>query len=59
MIRTAIPIFRFAKTPADLERAKTLCTDCPVRRQCLTAALDRAEPWEVWGAARFSSVARS
>ncbi|WP_425294561.1 WhiB family transcriptional regulator [Mycobacterium avium] len=25
------------------------CAGCPVRRQCLAAALERAEPWGVWG----------
>lgn len=39
----------FAEDPADLERAKALCAGCPIRRQCLAAALDRAEPWGVWG----------
>ncbi|SPM32475.1 hypothetical protein MRAB57_274 [Mycobacterium rhizamassiliense] len=43
------PNLWFAETPADLERAKTLCASCPVRRQCLAAALERAEPWGVWG----------
>ena len=43
------PDLWFAEDPADLERAKALCGDCPVRRQCLIAALDRAEPWGVWG----------
>ena len=38
------PDLWFAETPSDLERAKTLCGDCPIRRQCLRAALDRAEP---------------
>jgi WhiB family redox-sensing transcriptional regulator len=47
------PDLWFAETPADLERAKTLCTDCPARRQCLAAALDRAEPWGVWGGEIF------
>jgi WhiB family redox-sensing transcriptional regulator len=39
----------FAESPVDLERAKALCTDCPIRRECLAAALDRGEPWGVWG----------
>lgn len=43
------PDLWFAETPADLERAKALCAGCPIRRQCLTSALERAEPWGVWG----------
>ena len=43
------PDLWFAETPTDLERAKVLCGDCPIRRQCLAAALDRGEPWGVWG----------
>jgi WhiB family redox-sensing transcriptional regulator len=43
------PDLWFAEEPADLERAKELCGDCPLRRQCLAAALERAEPWGVWG----------
>ncbi|MGZ6880948.1 MAG: WhiB family transcriptional regulator, partial [Mycobacteriaceae bacterium] len=39
----------FSETPGELEQAKRLCTQCPVRQRCLTAALDRAEPWGVWG----------
>ncbi len=51
----------FAENPADLERAKALCEGCPIRRQCLTAALAREEPWGVWGGEIFdrgSIVAR-
>lgn len=43
------PDLWFAEAPTDLERAKTLCAHCPVRRQCLAEALERAEPWGVWG----------
>ncbi|MGI9123523.1 MAG: WhiB family transcriptional regulator [Mycobacterium sp.] len=43
------PDLWFAHAPADLERAKTLCGGCPIRRQCLSQALERAEPWGVWG----------
>ena len=47
------PDLWFAETPDGLERAKTLCASCPVRRQCLMAALERAEPWGVWGGEIF------
>jgi WhiB family transcriptional regulator, redox-sensing transcriptional regulator len=43
------PDLWLAEDPADLERAKALCADCPIREQCLAAALDREEPWGVWG----------
>lgn len=43
----------FAETPAELEQAKALCVDCPIRRQCLAAALEREEPWGVWGGEIF------
>ncbi|KKB98738.1 WhiB family transcriptional regulator, partial [Mycobacterium nebraskense] len=43
------PDLWFAETPADLERAKALCAGCPIRRACLASALERAEPWGVWG----------
>lgn len=47
------PDLWFAEDPADLERAKTLCVNCPIRRGCLTAALERREPWGVWGGEIF------
>ncbi|WP_420750045.1 WhiB family transcriptional regulator [Rhodococcus sp. O3] len=47
------PDLWFAETPAELEQAKALCTDCPIRTRCLAAALDRAEPWGVWGGEIF------
>jgi WhiB family redox-sensing transcriptional regulator len=43
----------FAESPAELERAKTLCGNCPVRAACLTGALEREEPWGVWGGEIF------
>ena len=43
----------FAESPADVEFAKTLCGGCPVRIECLTGALGRAEPWGVWGGELF------
>ena len=46
---SADPDLWFAEEPAQLERAKALCGACPVRSSCLAAALERAEPWGVWG----------
>lgn len=43
----------FAETPADLERAKGLCGQCPARLACLAGALERREPWGVWGGEIF------
>ncbi|MBB3035690.1 WhiB family redox-sensing transcriptional regulator [Hoyosella altamirensis] len=47
------PDLWFADSPADLEYAKTLCAECPVRARCLELALDRQEPWGVWGGEIF------
>lgn len=49
----ADPELYFAESPADLEYAKSLCTSCPVRAECLAGALDRREPWGVWGGELF------
>lgn len=43
----------FAESPADVEFAKTLCRACPVREACLAGALERREPWGVWGGELF------
>ncbi len=45
----ADPDLFFAESPADVETAKAICVDCPVRLTCLSSALDRHEPWGVWG----------
>jgi WhiB family redox-sensing transcriptional regulator len=43
----------FSERPADLEQAKRLCAGCPLIEECRQGALDRAEPWGVWGGAIF------
>ena len=43
----------FAESPTELNRAKSLCQDCPARAACLSGALERREPWGVWGGEIF------
>ena len=45
----ADPDLWFAESPADVEAAKAICAPCPLREACLAGALERAEPWGVWG----------
>ncbi|HET8657916.1 MAG TPA: WhiB family transcriptional regulator [Micromonosporaceae bacterium] len=47
------PDLWFADSPAELELAKSLCAECPLRVECLAGALERAEPWGVWGGEIF------
>jgi WhiB family redox-sensing transcriptional regulator len=47
------PDLWFAENPRDLDRAKDFCIDCPLRTACLAGALDRREPWGVWGGEIF------
>ena len=47
------PELWFAETPADLELAKSYCLGCPQRMACLAGALERREPWGVWGGELF------
>lgn len=43
----------FAERTADVERAKSLCRQCALRPTCLTTAIQRREPWGVWGGEVF------
>lgn len=45
----------FADTPDGVEFAKALCRTCPIQTECLAGALERAEPWGVWGGELFES----
>ncbi len=51
--RRESPELWFAESPVDVETAKALCLACPVRTECLAGALDRREPWGVWGGELF------
>lgn len=43
----------FAERGEDVEQAKALCSQCPLRPECLDGALRRQEPWGVWGGEVF------
>lgn len=43
----------FAESPTELEQAKQLCRGCPARLACLSGAIERREPWGVWGGEIF------
>ncbi len=43
------PELWFAELPADVEAAKALCAGCPLVELCLDGAIQRHEPWGVWG----------
>jgi hypothetical protein len=45
---TLTPLF-FSDDVIDIARAKAICAKCDLRTSCLDAALERAEPWGVWG----------
>ena len=47
------PELFFAESPDDVETAKALCRECPARVACLAGALERREPWGVWGGELF------
>lgn len=47
------PDLWFSDSPTELELAKSLCGDCPLRVECLAGAVERAEPWGVWGGEIF------
>ena len=46
---TEDPELLFAAAPADVAAAKALCQGCRARIACLEGALERREPWGVWG----------
>lgn len=45
---TLTPLF-FSDHLVDIARAKAICSKCDLRERCLNGALERQEPWGVWG----------
>lgn len=51
--RSNDPELWFAERPAEVAFAQTLCGGCALRTACLAGALERHEPWGVWGGELF------
>lgn len=51
--RSYDPELWFAERPDEVALAQALCGDCALRAACLAGALDRREPWGVWGGELF------
>jgi WhiB family redox-sensing transcriptional regulator len=45
----------FSEQLDDIARAKAICAGCPLAVPCLEGALDRREPWGVWGGQLFAN----
>ena len=45
---TLTPLF-FSDENIDIARAKAICARCALSTSCLDGALEREEPWGVWG----------
>ena len=51
--RTNDPELWFAEQSTQVEQAKALCQACPLVAGCLAGAIERQEPWGVWGGEVF------
>lgn len=47
----------FSEDAGEVAWAKRLCSSCPQRDACLAGALERREPWGVWGGELFHAGA--
>lgn len=43
----------FSEELQDIAQAKSICATCPVIAPCLEGAMERREPWGVWGGQLF------
>lgn len=44
----------FSEELTEIATAKRICAECPVMAECLEGALERREPYGVWGGQLFS-----
>lgn len=45
----------FSEQLDDIARAKAICSTCPLAEPCLAGAVERREPWGVWGGQLFAN----
>jgi WhiB family redox-sensing transcriptional regulator len=43
----------FSEEQHEIDEAKVICRSCPLQLSCLEGAIERAEPWGVWGGKLF------
>lgn len=43
----------FSEEIPDILRAREICSTCPLAAPCVEGALERREPWGVWGGQLF------
>ncbi len=43
----------FSEELQDIAAARAICATCPVALECLEGAIERHEPWGVWGGQMF------
>lgn len=43
----------FSEEIGEIARAKQICTTCALQPACLAGAIERREPWGVWGGQLF------
>ncbi|MDQ1394889.1 MAG: WhiB family transcriptional regulator, redox-sensing transcriptional regulator [Acidimicrobiaceae bacterium] len=51
---TMVGLF-FSEQIDDIARAKAICQLCPLMDACFQGALERREPWGVWGGQLFAN----
>lgn len=51
-VESMTDLFFSDEIPA-IRAAKAICATCPVAEACLAGAVDRREPWGVWGGQLF------
>lgn len=43
----------FSDTATDISKAQAMCRACPLVAECLAGAIERNEPWGIWGGELF------